>query len=88
MRVKDNYELRNVLDEYIVLPKGSEMKDFEGAIVLSPEAAFVWEQLMKDVTKEEVQSALLAEFDVSPEQAEADIDALLKNLAAYGVLID
>ena len=86
MWVKGNYELRNVLDEYIVLPKGKEMTDFEGAIVLSPEAAFAWEQLQKDITEETLLEAILGEFEVSEEKARADLEQLLEKLEGYGVL--
>ena len=35
VKVREGYVLRSVLDEKIVLPKGEEMVDFSGAIVLA-----------------------------------------------------
>ena len=86
MKVNQDYELRNILDEYIVLPKGSEMEDFSGAIILSEVSAFVWSLLQEDTTEEEILSAVTAEYEVTEEQARQDLEKLLKQLDEYGVL--
>lgn len=86
MKVREGYVLRSVLDEKIVLPKGEEMVDFSGAIVLSDSVAFIWEHLQQDVEKEELLDFVTAEFDVERKTAEQDLDALLKRLDEYGVL--
>lgn len=86
MKVNQDYELRNILDEHIVLPKGSEMEDFSGAIILSEVSAFVWNLLQEDVTEEEILSAVTTEYEVTEEQARQDLEKLLKQLDEYGVL--
>lgn len=86
MKVSKAYELRNILDENIVVPKGSEMSGFSGTIVLSDTAAFVWERLSEDVTKEELVAAVVAEFEVDEEVAKKDLEKLLEKLRGFGVL--
>ena len=86
MKVKNNFELKNVLDEHIVLPKGSEMKEFEGAVVLSEVSAFAWEKLQQDISREELICAILEEFDVSEEQVSSDVDDFIAKLNEFGVL--
>ena len=87
MKVKENYELKNVLGEYIVIPQGSEMKVFSGAMVLSEESAFVWNLLKKETTREELLSSVLKEYDVSQEKAAEDLDGMLRQLEEYGILL-
>lgn len=86
MKVNQDYELRNILDEHIVLPKGSEMEDFSGAIILSEVSAFVWNLLQEDVTEDEILRAVTTEYEVTEEQARQDLEKLLKQLDEYGVL--
>lgn len=86
MKVNQDYELRNILDEHIVLPKGSEMEDFSGAIILSEVSAFVWDLLQEDVTEDEILTKVTGEFDVTRERAAEDLKKLLRQLDEYGVL--
>ena len=86
MRIKDGFILRNVMDEYIVMPAGAQMKEFEGVVVLNGPSAFLWEKMQSDVTRQELVEALLAEYDVDRAVAEKDTEELLKKLDLYGVL--
>ncbi len=86
MKVKENYELKKVLDDYMVIPKGSAMKTFSGTIVLSETAAFAWEKLQQDVTTEELIQSVLEEFEAEPEQVERDVLDLIEKLKTYDVL--
>lgn len=86
MKVKDGYILRNVMDEYIVMPSGEHMKDFKGAIVLSETSAFVWEKLQKNTSKSELVEAVLEEYETDRETVEKEIDELILNLNSIGVL--
>ena len=86
MRIKDGFILRNVMDEYIVMPAGAQMKEFEGVVVLNWPSAFLWEKMQSDVTRQELVEALLAEYDVDRAVAEKDTEELLKKLDLYGVL--
>ena len=87
MKVNQDYELRDILDEHIVLPKGNEMEDFSGAIVLSEVSAFVWNLLQEDVSEEQILDRVTQEYEVGREQAAEDLRKLLSQLDDYGVLI-
>lgn len=86
MKVKEGFVLREVVDEYLVMPTGAQMKSFEGAIVLNEPSAFLWNKMQSNVTRTEMVEALLAEYDVDEETARRDTDALIEKLDAYGVL--
>ena len=77
MKIREGFTLRNVADEFIVIPTGENIAKFEGAVVLSDVAAFVFEQLKRPVSREDLLALVLAEFDVDKATASADLDALL-----------
>lgn len=86
MKIKDGFVLRNVVDEYIVMPTGDNIAKFEGAVVLNEISAFVFEQLKNPVSRDDVLTAVLEEYDVDADTAAADLDALLEQFDAMGLL--
>ena len=86
MRIKDGFVLRDVMDEYIVMPAGAQMKEFEGVVVLNEPSALLWKKMQSDVTRQELVEALLEEYDIDSAVAEKDTEELLKKLDMYGVL--
>lgn len=88
MRIKEGFILRNIVDEWIVMPKGTNIKNFEGAIVLNDVSAFIWQQLEKSISREDLLKSILDEFDVSEEVAEADFDEFLTRLRKIDILVE
>lgn len=86
MKIKEGFVLRNVVDEYIVMPTGSNIAKFEGAVVLNEVSAFIYKLLEHPMSREDLLIAILNEYDVDEATASADLDALLKKLADMGVL--
>ena len=86
MKVKDGFVLRNVVDEYIVMPTGENIAKFDGAVVLNEVSAFVFEQMKRPVSREDLLEAVLNEFEADKATAEADLDALLKQLTEMGLI--
>ena len=86
MRIKEGFVLRNVVDEYIVMPKGENIAKFEGAVVLNEVSAFIYKMLEQPVSKEDLLAAVLAEYDVDQATAAADLDAILDKFADMGIL--
>lgn len=88
MRINENFVLRQVVDTYVVLPIGQATVDFNGMVTLNESGAFLWRQLERGATRESLTDALTAEYDVSREEALADIDAFLASLAPVGCIED
>ena len=86
MKIKEGFVLRNVVDEFIVMPTGDNIAKFEGAVVLNEVSAFIFRQLENPVSREDLLAAMLNEYDVDEATAAADLDALLEKLADMGVL--
>lgn len=86
MKIKENFVLRNVADEYIVMPTGSNIAKFEGAIALNEVSAFIFEKLLNPMSKEDLVTALLNEYDVDAETAANDVDALISKFEEMGII--
>lgn len=86
MKIKEGFVLRKVADEYIVMPTGSNISKFDGAVALNEVSAFVFEQLKKPVSKEDLVVALLDEYEVDKDIAERDIDILISKFENMGII--
>lgn len=88
MKIKDGFVLRNMMDEYIVMPTGDNIAKFDGVVVLNEVSAFVFEQLKSPVGWEDVLEAVLAEFDVDEETAKKDLDEVLEEFRNLKLIED
>ena len=86
MKIKSGFTLRNMLGDHIVMPTGTNISQFDGAIVLNDVSAFIWEKLSEGCSREELVEDILSEFDVDRERAETDLDALLEKLRGYDIM--
>ena len=86
MKAKSGFVLRNVVDEYILMPTGDNIGKFNGTVLLNAVSAFVWEKLQNPISREELLKAILDEFEVEKAVASADLDALLETLKGYDVI--
>ena len=86
MKIKENLVLRQVADTWTVLPLGKDIINFDGMLTLNDTGAMLWQLLEKGAEKADLVSAITAEYDVSAEEAAADIDAYIEKLANAGCL--
>ena len=88
MKAKKGFVLRNVVDEFILMPTGDNIVKFNGTVLLNEVSAFVWEKLQNPLSKEDLLNAILDEFEVDKATASADLDTLLQTLRGFGVIED
>ena len=86
MKIKEGFVLRNVMDEFIVMPTGSNIAKFDGSVVLNEVSAFIYKLLETSISREDLLIAVLNEYEIDEATAAADLDALLDKLADMGVL--
>ncbi len=86
MKIKEGFVLRKIADEYIVMPTGSNIASFDGAVALNEVSAFLFEKLCNAVSKEDLLIALLDEYEVDKETAERDINALISKFEEMGII--
>lgn len=87
MRIRKEFVLRRIADEWLVVAKGNASLDFRASILLNDVSAYLWKLMSeKDCDRNDLVQALLNEYDVSVERAEADVDLLIKKMREFGVM--
>ncbi|MBR6476533.1 MAG: PqqD family protein [Lachnospiraceae bacterium] len=88
MKACNDFILRNIVGEYMLVPTGDRMKSFNGTMMLNELAAFVWEKLQNPTSDKELLDAVLFEYDVDEATASADLTVLLEKFQELGVIED
>ena len=81
MKIKSNFILKKIAGSHVVVPVRQRAVDFSGILKLTESGAFLWKRLEKGCAREELISALLAEYEVDEASAAADVDRFIKKLA-------
>ena len=87
MKLNENFVLRQVADNWVVLPVGQASVDFNGMLTLNDSGALLWRALEQGGDREALADALLAEYEVERSVALADVDEFLASLAKVGCLV-
>ena len=89
MKIKENYVLQTIGDEYIVVPIAEEADRLHGVISLTETGAYLWRCLMQGVdSKSELETDLIQEYGISSDLAYNDVDAFVSQLESIGCLED
>lgn len=88
VKAKAGFILRHIMDEYMLMPTGENISKFNGTVLLNGVSAFLWEKLQSPVSREDLLTALLDEYEVDEATAVRDLDTLLEKLRDYGVIED
>lgn len=86
MMLKKNFVLRQVAGTWVVLPLGAETVNFSGMMQLNDSGAMLWRALEQGGDKGVLVDALLGEYDVTRQQAEADVEEFLNKLTQSGCM--
>lgn len=86
MKRNAQFILSDVAGSHLLVPIGRMTADFNSVVSLNDMAVALWNLLENDTTPEALLAAVLAEYDVPAEQAEADIADFLNQLRKLGCL--
>lgn len=86
MKVNNEFVLREIAGDYIIIPTGKMALEFNGMITTNEVGVLLWKKLQEETTFEELLQAVLGEYDVEEEVAKADIQEFLDNLVKGGIL--
>ncbi len=84
MRIVKEFILRNIAGECVLVPTGATTQEFNGLITLSDSAKFIWENLEKAESFEELVKMMLEEYEIDEETAKADARVFLNQLLVAG----
>lgn len=83
-----NFLLRNVAGSNVVVPVGKAALEFSGMITLNETGAVLWELLETEQTVASLTAGITEQYEVTAQQAEADVLAFLNKLRPTGALIE
>lgn len=86
MKIKENFVLRKVAGTYAVLALAEATVDFNGLLTLNESGVMLWKLIENGSTKEELAKALTEEYEVSFDEALADVNEFLEKLNKAGCL--
>ena len=85
MKLKDDFILRNIAGQTVVLPSGGDL-DLNMMITLNETGAFLGERMQQETDEAALVAALLTEYDVDEARASAAVTAFVQKLEANGFL--
>lgn len=86
MRVDKEFVLREIAGDYIIIPTGKTVLDFNGLITVNEVGASLWNMLQEEVSVDDLVKGILSEYEVEEEVAREDILEFLGNLENGGIL--
>ena len=85
MKLKEGFVLRQVAGETVVIPSGDTL-DLNMMIALNDTGKVLWEALENGAEEADLVAALLAEYEVSEEQAQKSVASFVAKLNENGFL--
>ena len=87
MRIDKEFVLREIAGDYIIIPTGKTVLEFNGLITVNEVGVSLWNMLQEEVTFEELVQGILEEYDVEESVAREDIQEFLDKLIEGGILV-
>lgn len=87
MKLKKELILRHIGREYVIVDPGQDTVDMASVYTLNEVAAWLWQQLEgEDFTHLDMVDLLMSRYDVERQQAEKDVEKLVKGLVQKGLI--
>ena len=80
MKLKMQFILRDIVGETVLVPINESTSSFNGLITINELGKFIWENLEKVETEEELLQLILDEYEVYEDTAKKDLDEFLQVL--------
>ena len=87
MKVSDQFVLKVVAGNYVVVPVGQKAVNFNAIIHLNQVGAFIFKKLQEDdLSLEQVAKAIVEEYDIDEQTALNDAANFISKLKENGIL--
>lgn len=86
MKLKENFVLREIAGNNVILPLGAATVDFNGMMRLNDSGVLLWRALEKGADRETLAEVLLAEYEVERDVALRDVDSFINKMIEAGCI--
>lgn len=88
MRIKGEFLLREVAGEILAIPVGNTALKFNGMICFNAVSELIWKGLQAGESKDSILNRILEAYEVTREEASADLEEFLSRLRENDLLED
>lgn len=88
MRINKEFVLREIAGDYVIIPTGQTVLEFNGLITVNEVGVVLWNMLQNEVTEDQLVEGILEEYDVEEEVAREDIRNFLDRLIQGKILTE
>ncbi|WP_419725202.1 PqqD family protein [Terrisporobacter petrolearius] len=86
MQVKKDFNLRKMAGEYVLMPKNTSQRGYNGLISLNEVEALVWENLEDCKSEEDILSLITNTYMVKKSDAKKDLGDFLEQLEQADII--
>lgn len=86
MKICKEFVLREIAGDYIIIPTGKTVLEFNGLITVNEVGASIWKMLQEETSFEKLVQGILEEYDVDDSVARQDVQEFLDKLVEGGIL--
>lgn len=89
MKIKDGFMLRKVAGQWVVVPLGERVVEFNGLMTLSESGALLWKDMISnDVSEEDAVNLILSEYSIDENTARADVREFFSSIKSSNVIAE
>lgn len=88
MKVSNQFILRTIADEHLLIPVGEAAISVKGLIALSESGKLLFEKLKSRCSREDLIAALMSDYEVTEAVAGQDTDAFLDQMRQLNMLVE
>ena len=88
MKVSNQFIMRTIADEHLLIPVAEAAISVKGLIALSESGALLYEKLKGGCSQKDLTAALMAEYEVSEDVAAQDVEAFLNQMRELNMLVE
>lgn len=87
MKIVKEFILREIAGECVLVPTGATTQEFNGLITLSETAKYIWENIEKVDSLEEMIESILNTYEIDRETAARDAVEFISQLVNAGFVV-
>lgn len=86
MQLKNNFVIREIMGDTILVPIGDHLLEFNGLITLNELGVFILKLIPEVENEDQIVDRILEEYDVDRQTAEADVKEFMDKLRQLQII--